>query len=50
MKNSVIAFFVSIQIFKYLKMNNVELKPSIWSYSIHGKNVDVIQNVVYIVI
>ena len=30
------AFFGSIQIFKYLNLNGVELTPSIWLYSIHG--------------
>ena len=32
------AFFGSIQIFKYLKINNVQLEPSLWLYSIHSKN------------
>ena len=32
------AFFGSIQIFQYLKMNNVELTPKLWLYSIHGNN------------
>ena len=29
------AFFGSIQIFRFLLMNNVELTPSLWLYSIH---------------
>ena len=36
------AFFGSIQIFQYLKLNNIELKPSLWMYAIHGKNADLI--------
>ena len=36
------AFFGSIQIFQYLKMNQVELKPSLWLYAIHSKNVELI--------
>ena len=36
------AFFGSIQIFNFLRLNNVELKPSIWLYAIHGKNPDII--------
>lgn len=31
------AFYKSIQFFQYLKMNNVELSPSLWLYSIHSK-------------
>ena len=34
------AFFGSIQIFRYLLMNNVELTPSLWLYSIHSKNAE----------
>ncbi|KAK8881362.1 hypothetical protein M9Y10_004098 [Tritrichomonas musculus] len=34
------AFFGSIQIFQYLLMNNVELTPSLWLYSIHSRNVE----------
>ncbi|KAK8891546.1 hypothetical protein M9Y10_028759 [Tritrichomonas musculus] len=36
------AFFGSIQIFKYLYLNNVELNSSIWIYAIHGQNTDLI--------
>ena len=36
------AFFGSIQIFRYLMMNNVELTPSIWLYIIHSKNAELI--------
>ena len=36
------AFFGSIQIFKFLHLNNADLKPSIWLYAIHGKNPDII--------
>ncbi|KAK8835254.1 hypothetical protein M9Y10_039802 [Tritrichomonas musculus] len=34
------AFFGSIQIFQYLMMNKVELKPSLWLYVIHSNNAD----------
>ena len=36
------AFFGSIQIFKYLRMNKVKLTPSLWLYAIHGKNAEMI--------
>ena len=36
------AFFGSIQIFKYLITNNVELNPSLWLYAIHGNNSEII--------
>ena len=36
------AFFGSVQIFHYLIMNNVELKPSIWLYAIHSNNAEMI--------
>ena len=36
------AFFGSIQIFQFLRMNNVELKPTIWSYVIHSRNAELI--------
>ena len=36
------AFFGSIQIFQYLKMNNVQLTPSLWLYTIHSKNAELI--------
>lgn len=38
------AFFGSIQIYRFLKMNKVELTPSLWLYSIHGGNADLIQD------
>ena len=36
------AFFGSIQIFKYLQLNNVELTPSLWLYAIHCNNPEII--------
>ena len=36
------AFFGSIQIFQYLRLNNVDLNPSLWLYAIHGQNPDII--------
>ena len=36
------AFFGSIQIFKYLLMNNVELTSSLWLYAIHSNNAELI--------
>ena len=36
------AFFGSIQIFQYLRLSNVELKPSLWLYAIHSKNAELI--------
>lgn len=36
------SFFGSIQIFKYLQKNGVELTSSIWIYAIHGKNAEII--------
>lgn len=36
------SFFGSIQIFQYLKYNNVKLEPSLWLYAIHGKNAEII--------
>ena len=43
------AFFGSIQIFQFLRFNKVNLEsihfdltPSLWYYSIHGKNADII--------
>ena len=36
------AFFGSIQIFNYLRMNNVKLTPSLWIYAIHGRNSEII--------
>ena len=36
------AFFGSIQIFRFLIQNQVELVPSLWLYAIHGRNPDII--------
>ena len=36
------AFFGSIQIFQYLRFNNVPLESSLWLYSIHSKNANLI--------
>lgn len=36
------AFFGSIQIFNYLKLNGVDLDTNLWKYAIHGKNADII--------
>lgn len=36
------AFFGSMQIFNYLRMNGVELLPSLWLYAINGNNPEVI--------
>ena len=36
------AFFGSIQIFQYLRLNNIELTSSLWLYSIHGRNGEII--------
>ena len=36
------AFFGSIQIFQYLKLNGVELTPSLWLHVIHSKNAELI--------
>ena len=36
------AFFGSIQVFQFLKMNNAKLKASLWLYAIHGRNADII--------
>ena len=36
------AFYGSIQIFKYLRLNHAELLPSLWLYAIHGKNPEII--------
>ncbi|KAK8834744.1 hypothetical protein M9Y10_042907 [Tritrichomonas musculus] len=37
------AFYGSIQIFQYLKMNGVQLTPSLWPYAIHSKNQEIIR-------
>ena len=36
------AFFGSIQIFQYLRMNQIDLTASLWLYAIHGKNPEII--------
>ena len=36
------AFYGSIQIFKYLYLNKVDISPLLWIYSIHGRNADII--------
>lgn len=36
------AFFGSIQIFQYLKINGAEMDQKLWLYSIHGKNAEII--------
>ena len=36
------SFFGSIQIFNYLRMNKVQLTPSLWIYAIHSKHPDLI--------
>ena len=36
------AFFGSIQVFRYLIFNNVELTPSLWLYTIHSNNAEMI--------
>ena len=36
------AFYGSIQIFQYLKFNNVEMMPSLWFYVIHSQNSEMI--------
>ena len=36
------AFYGSIQIFKYLQMNNVKLTSSLWLYTIHSNNPELI--------
>lgn len=40
--NEYAAFCGSIQIFKYLILNKIELKPSLWLYVIHSKNPEMI--------
>ena len=37
------SFFGSIQIFKYLYLNGVDLRPSLWYYSIHGFDPEMFQ-------
>ena len=36
------AFFGSFQIFKYLQLNDANLRPSLWLYAIHGKKPEII--------
>ena len=36
------AFFGSIQIFNYLKLNGVALNKKIWNFAIHGENIEMI--------
>ena len=36
------AFHGSFQIFNYLKLNGVEMSPSLWLYAIHGQNSEII--------
>ena len=36
------AFFGAIQIFQYLRLNGVELTPSLWLYAIHSRNAELI--------
>lgn len=36
------AFYGSFQIFNYLYNHHVELTPSLWLYSIHGRNINII--------
>ena len=36
------AFFGSIQIFKYLRINGAKLTPSLWYFGIHGKNGEIL--------
>ena len=37
------AFFGSIKIFNYLRLNKISMTPSIWNYAIHGNNAEIIQ-------
>ena len=41
------AFFGSIQIFQFLMISQVELTPSLWLYTIHSKNADLIHLLEY---
>ncbi|KAK8892563.1 hypothetical protein M9Y10_029796 [Tritrichomonas musculus] len=36
------AFYGSIQIFQFLRLNKVELNPILWMYAIHGNNPEII--------
>ena len=35
-------FFGSLQIVKYLQLNNIKLTSSLWMYAIHGRNAEII--------
>lgn len=39
------AFYGSVNIFNYLKMNNTRLTPLLWTFAIHGQNAQIIQTV-----
>ncbi|KAK8835753.1 hypothetical protein M9Y10_040573 [Tritrichomonas musculus] len=41
------AFYGSIQIYQYLRLNNVELDSSLWLYAIHGRNSEIIHLLEY---
>ena len=36
------AFFGAIKIFQYLRLNDIELEPSLWLYAIHSRNAELI--------
>ncbi|KAK8843533.1 hypothetical protein M9Y10_024586 [Tritrichomonas musculus] len=36
------AFFGSVQIFNYLRLNNVEMNPNLWLFVIHGRNPELV--------
>lgn len=40
------AFFGSFEIYQYLRLAEVEVKPSIWLYAIHGESMKIIQDLV----
>ena len=35
------AFYGSIQIFNFLRLNNAEMRPILWLHAIHGRNADI---------
>lgn len=37
-------FFGSIQIYNYLRLEKVQLTPSLWNFAVHGKNADLIHS------
>lgn len=41
------AFYGSIQIFQYLRINNANLSSKLWLYSIHGRNAELIHLLEY---